>query len=655
MEGVTHYPIEAQLHWIVLAPLLGFALIGLAGARLGRGAVSLLGPAAPGVAFVYALDALQALRGAPEATVLAEPLWSWLDLGALSVSVGLRVDALAATLALVVTGVGFLIHVYSVGYMGHEPDGSYARYFAFLNLFTFAMLVLVLADNLVVFFVGWEGVGLCSYLLIGFWYRDLANSDAGRKAFVVNRVGDLAFVLGMFVAWRAFGTLDFARLNQEAHDDGGLATLCTLLFFIGATGKSAQLPLHVWLPDAMAGPTPVSALIHAATMVTAGVYMIGRLGGLYAVAPATLAVVAWVGCLTALYAGWVALAQRDIKKVLAWSTISQLGTMFVAMGVGAYASGLFHLVTHAFFKATLFLGAGAVIHGLAGEQDLGRMGGLARRMPVTALCTLLGALALAGVPPLSGFFSKDAILFAVGVSSVPGRSALCLLAWSAAALTGLYVARMMTLAFLGAPRSAAAAHAHEPRGTMAFALLVLAALAAAGGALGLPEAVAHGADRLGAFLAPGWAGAGHGPAAGAGGHAGLLEAERALMLRSGLLGVSVLAVGVLACTAWGGALEALFEADPGLAALRRAALGRFYVDEVYGAAVVRPLVAGSRLLWRVVDVGLVDAVVNGLARLVGLAAVALRPLQGGLLRGYAALLAAATVLLVVWAARGWFR
>ncbi len=395
--------------------------------------------------------------------MIEERVYSWITSGAFRADFTLLLDPLSAMMILVVTGIGSLIHIYSTAYMHEETPPEYARYFSYLNLFAAFMLVLVLGANFLVMFVGWEGVGLCSYLLIGFWFQKKSAADAGKKAFIVNRIGDFGFVLGVLLLWTAFGTIDFRGVAEMAagyapEETFGRLSLITLLLFIGATGKSAQIPLYVWLPDAMEGPTPVSALIHAATMVTAGVYMIGRNAVLFAHAPETLAIVAVVGAATALMAGTIGLVQNDIKRVLAYSTVSQLGYMFLAMGVGAFGAGIFHLYTHAFFKALLFLGSGAVIHALAGEQDLRRMGGLKAQLPITYWTFLVGALAIAGVPGLAGFFSKDEILFRTFAN---GHQVLWIVGVLTSLLTALYMFRLVFLAFHGAPR----AGAEHPPGT----------------------------------------------------------------------------------------------------------------------------------------------------------------------------------------------
>jgi NADH-quinone oxidoreductase subunit L len=460
---------------IPLLPFLGFVINASLGRRMSKslsGGVACLAMIA---AFAVSVAAVMRMLGDSSGAV-QQDVYTWIASGRLNIPFSLRVDHLSAVMILVVTGIGSLIHIYSTGYMHDETDGEYARYFSYLNLFGSFMLVLVLGANFPVMFVGWEGVGLCSYLLIGFWFRKKSAADAGKKAFIVNRIGDFGFVLGMLLIFATFGTLDFQQVAAAADTRAiepamGVMTIATLLLFLGAAGKSAQIPLYVWLPDAMEGPTPVSALIHAATMVTAGVYMIGRNAVLFSHAPTTLAVVAAIGVATALMAGTIGLVQNDIKRVLAYSTVSQLGYMFLAMGVGAYAAGIFHLYTHAFFKALLFLGSGAVIHALAGEQDLRNMGGLKKYVPVTYWTFLIGALAIAGVPFLSGFFSKDEILFRTYTSSNPSAKLLWTVGAITSLLTATYMFRLVFLAFHGERRhdvpvetshGAPAADPHDP-------------------------------------------------------------------------------------------------------------------------------------------------------------------------------------------------
>src|SRR6516165_5255225 len=491
--------------YIVLLPLLGAALNFLAGPWLqktfGKRAISLVGCGVVVVAFALAVKAFAAMLGAPpENRFMLDQLWKWIDIGGLKLEIAFWLDPLSMVMTLIVTGVGGLIHIYSTGYM-HDEE-SYWRFFGWLNLFTFAMLVLVLGDNLWLMFVGWEGVGLCSFALIGFWYKVLANTTAGNKAFIVNRVGDWAFVIALYSLFAALGKVGHPTLvtREVAHYAPLLAgmpgylgmtmvTFVTLLMFAGATGKSAQIPLYVWLPDAMAGPTPVSALIHAATMVTAGIYMVARLSGIYAHAPEASAVVAAIGACTAFFAATIAVVQTDIKKVLAYSTISQLGFMFVAAGVGAYGVAIFHLYTHAFFKACLFLGAGSVIHALHGEQDIRKMGGLARKIPVTFVTFAVATAAIAGIPPLAGFFSKDEILWFAFASDRGGSPLLFAIGAATALLTALYMFRLLWLAFLGRSRMTpeASHHVHESTRSMTSVLVLLAGLSAIGGFIAVPH------------------------------------------------------------------------------------------------------------------------------------------------------------------------
>ena len=628
MEG-NYYPL---LKWILLAPLAGFLLNGFLGKRfLGEKAGGVIGSLAILAAFVFAAMSFSDLLNLPpENRLLRDTLFNWISAGTFSVDAAFRFDPLAAVMALIVTGVSFLIHVYSAGYM--HGDAGYNRYFSYLNLFVFFMLALVLADNPVVMFVGWEGVGLCSYLLIGFWYEDPEKATAGRKAFVTNRVGDAGFLLGLMLlsavlASNGVAGLDFATLKANAHLltqyrflGMGAATLVGLLLFFGATGKSAQFPLYVWLPDAMAGPTPVSALIHAATMVTAGVYMLARMSFLYELAPRALEVVLLVGCFTAFFAAVIGLLQKDIKKVLAYSTVSQLGYMFMAAGAGAYSAAVFHLATHAFFKALLFLAAGSVIHGMSGEQDLFKMGGLKKEMPFTFLLTAAGWLAIAGVPGLSGFYSKDLILekvFEHGGKFLWGAGVVT------AGLTAFYTTRLFVLAFLRDRRREN--HAHESPLTMTLPMAVLALLAVGGGFF-LRE-------RLFVFLDPAWARPEH-----------TAEAAR-LMYISVAAGLS-------------GIAAAFALTLPGPAAALKAALPRlhslvyhkFYVDEIYGLLIIKPLrYAADKVLFALVDAGLIDGImVNGAARASYGAGRLLAKAQNGRLDVYALVFAFGVAALLFW-------
>jgi len=611
------------LRWIPLLPLAGMLFHVLLGRAVGRKAVGAVACATVGVSFLLAIRAFAQLGA--DGGVLSDVAYRWIDVGGLSADVALAIDPLSAVMCLVITGVGFLIHVYSTGYMGHDPD--YARYFAYLNLFTASMLVLVLGDSLPLMFVGWEGVGLCSYLLIGFWYTDPAKADAGKKAFVVNRVGDAGFIVGMAVLFWAMAatghsSLRFVDINASAATlPAGVTLAAALLLFVGATGKSAQLPLFVWLPDAMAGPTPVSALIHAATMVTAGVYMVARLSGLYTAAPQALSVVAVVGAITALGAASVGLVQNDIKKVLAYSTVSQLGYMFLALGVGAFGAAIFHVMTHAFFKALLFLGAGSVIHGLHEEQDIRRMGALRSRMPVTWLTFLVGTLAIAGIPGLAGFFSKDEILAA---TYDKGAFALWGMGVAAATMTAFYMTRLLVLTFHGEFRGDHHKweHAHESPVSMTSALVVLAVLSVVGGYVGVPT-ILGGANHFGHYLAP------------AVGHHELHVPHSTELF---LMGVSIAAAVLGMGAAWF-IYSRSPRADEAFAARAAGVHGllsnAYYVDRAYDRAIVAGTVRGGETLWKRVDVAIIDAAANALAGTVRAFGGSWRSWASGNVQGYA--------------------
>jgi NADH-quinone oxidoreductase subunit L len=619
--------------WLIpLFPLVGFVLNGLFGWSWREKVVGWLGAGVVGVSFVAALAVFRSFLALPaDERHVTITLYRWLESGSLSVDVGFLLDPLSMVMVLVVTGVGFLIHVYSIGYM--HGDRGFARYFSFLNLFTFAMLLLVLADNYLLMFVGWEGVGLCSYLLIGFWYQERYNAFAGRKAFVVNRIGDYGFTLGMLLLFAVYGTFRYDAIFSQASQGAGAWALgaITLLFFVGATGKSAQIPLYVWLPDAMAGPTPVSALIHAATMVTAGVYMVARSHVLFLLAPNSLLVVACIGVFTALFSASIAVANNDIKRVLAYSTISQLGYMFVGAGVGAFAAGIFHLMTHAFFKALLFLGAGSVMHALGGETDLRNMGGLKEKLPITYWTMLVGTLAIAGIPPLSGFFSKDEILWR-SFSSPYGRFWIWLIGWIAAGLTAFYMLRLIYLAFHGGPRMAPgiAAHVHESPPVMTVPLILLALLSVIGGYVGVPKALG-GNPIFERFLEPVFQRYGSQVVEKAGEHGpGLELALMALSVAIALAGIAAAFVLYLRKTEIPGVLAARF---PGL---YRLLLNKYYVDEIYDALVVRPIHRFSdAFLWRFFDAQVVDGAVNGMAAAVERAAQRLRRTETGRVQNYA--------------------
>jgi NADH-quinone oxidoreductase subunit L len=617
-----------QWIWLAVAlPLAGFLVNGALALRRKPAVlpVSIVGSGVLLGAFLVSLAVAVELLGAPPHEPQVVRLWSWMPVGALQIDLAFQVDQLAVVMLLVVTGVGSLIHLFSVGYMREDP--GYARYFAYLNLFVVFMLVLVLGSSLPVLFIGWEGVGLCSYLLIGFWFTEKANADAGKKAFIMNRIGDFGVLVAMFLLWRELGTLDFARIAQLAPTElvagGTVVTLITLFLFLGCTGKSAQIPLYTWLPDAMAGPTPVSALIHAATMVTAGVYLVARTNVLFAMAPVSSAVVAGIGAVTAIFAATIALKQYDIKKVLAYSTVSQLGYMFVGVGSAAYAAGVFHLVTHAFFKALLFLGSGSVIHAMhhayhathshEDAQDMRNMGGLRQYMPWTFWLMTIATFAIAGVPPLSGFFSKDEILasaFARG-AEMPVYYLFYALCVVAAFLTAFYMARLMAMTFLGDNRTGGEErrHLHEAPWIMTGPLVVLGALTVVGGVINLPAFVG-GHHWLESWLEPVTA------AAAAFAKVELPHGSTELFLVGAavLVGVVGLALGYRLTLAR--RISPAHEAaeDRGVA---RVLNRKYFVDELYDAAVVRPLVRLSRVvLWKGVDQGVIDgAAVNGSARL----------------------------------------
>ncbi len=622
------------VYWIPLIPFLGAAFLALAGRRLPRALVSVIGCGTVGTAFGATIMLWNTVNRWPAAARRAEmSLGTWFGVNGFNVDLGFLVDPLSLTMALVVTGVGFLIHLYSAGYMHDDP--RFASYFARLNLFVGSMLVLVFGNNFLVLFAGWELVGLCSYLLIGFWCDRPPAAAAAMKAFVVNRVGDLGFLIALLFIVSVFGTLDYGVVFGKAAEKLGpgtvAATAVALLLFCGAVGKSAQIPLHVWLPDAMEGPTPVSALIHAATMVTAGVYMVARCHPLFELSPLAQDVVAWTGVLTALFAALIALVQTDLKRMLAYSTISQLGTMFVAVGVGAYAAGIFHLVTHAFFKALLFLAAGSVMHALAGEIDMRRLGGLATTLPLTTVTFGIGALALAGVPGLSGFFSKDEILWqalsrgGVGLWAVGALTAF---------LTAVYVFRAFSLTFLGQHRgpSARLARAHESPTTMTGPLVLLSVGAVIAGWFGVPEPFG-GHDLIGAYLSPVFP-----PAESAGGGTGLPAGagEIQWMLAAFYLGLIVLAAVVVREPYWDRAGRSTI---PRLVWRVRDVVGpwltaKFYVDELYEARIVTPLLRLAAALERRLDRAGIDAAADGLANRVTAAADSLRAAQSGYARTY---------------------
>jgi len=666
---------NALLRWIPFLPLAAAVIhgvmLGLVRRPLSRRVTIFLSCGAVLASFLLSLFAFAELIGPEGSRVRVDNLYTWVGAGKFSAEAAFLLDPVSAVMILVVTFVGFLIHVYSIGYMDddHRDDTGFQRFFCYLNLFTFSMLMLVLGDNLLVMFLGWEGVGLCSYLLIGFWYSDRWNAYCGLKAFVVTRIGDVGFLVGIFTLFWALAdvgkpTVAFREIATAfpliadrvvtlpawlGSAQWKLATLVGLLFFFGACGKSAQIPLYVWLPDAMAGPTPVSALIHAATMVTAGVYMVCRMSFLYAAAPGASAVIAWTGAITAIFAATIAITQTDIKKVLAYSTVSQLGYMFLAAGCGGYAAALFHLATHAFFKALLFLGAGAVIIAMHHEQDTDKMGGLARAIPRTRWVFLIGVITISGFPPFSGFFSKDEILLtAFGARDIAAHNWLYTIGVVTAVLTSLYMFRLYFRTFHGATHLPPEKfrRLHEPPETVRYPLYVLAAFSLIAGFAGLPQVYGDwlgipDSNSLAHFLAPALAGGPHDP--------GVSHGEE---LRLALFAMGAATAGLVA--AWW-----LYLRNPELPGrfmqafhgLWRLLHEKYFVDEVYDALFVRPTVwISDRVFFRSVDAGLIDGVaVNGVARGVqALAAQGLKYVQSGLTQSYLFLMILGTVTILGW-------
>ncbi|MBN1571367.1 MAG: NADH-quinone oxidoreductase subunit L [Acidobacteria bacterium] len=633
--------------WLIpLAPLVGSAINGLAGKRFAKSVVSLVACGASAVSLLLALASFfELLKLAPEQRHIAKVCFTWIASGDFVAKAEFLLDPLSAVMLLVVTGVGFIIHIYSIGYM-HAEDGYY-RFFSYMNLFLFSMLILVLSGNFLLMFVGWEGVGLCSYLLIGYYIDRRSAGDAGKKAFIVNRIGDVGFILGVFLIFLTFGSLNFGdvfgRIASAAErfpvESGvGVLTAIGILLFIGATGKSAQIPLYVWLPDAMEGPTPVSALIHAATMVTAGVYMVVRCSPIFSRAPIAMEVVMVVGIATALLAATIGLVQKDIKRVLAYSTVSQLGYMFVAAGVGAFSAGIFHLMTHAFFKALLFLGAGSVIHALGGEQDLLRMGGLRKHTPITFWTMLIAALTISGIPPLAGFFSKDEILWAAWSHGYP---LIWLLGFITAGLTAFYMFRLIFLTFFGTARHSEEVrhHLHESPASMTGPLVVLGILSIIGGFVGLPAWL--GANRFLKFLEPSLA------LTWSPGHA---EASHSVEVIFAALSIAAALIGIYAA-------YRLYIRNPNAAGemarrwkgIYRLLFRKYYVDEMYDATIVHPTLNGStRLLWKQTDVGIIDRAVNGAGETIQALASILKNVQNGLIRSYAVWILAGTVAVLVY-------
>jgi len=610
--------------WLIpLFPLIGFLINGLVGKSLPKSVVGTIGSAAVGLSFLVTVAIFLEFLKLPEGVHAVEKVvYTWIASGPFKVSVAFLIDPLSLIMLLVVSGVSTLIHIYSIGYM-HDDEGFY-RYFAYLNLFVFAMLILVSANNFLLMFVGWEGVGLCSYLLIGFWYEKKSASDAGKKAFVVNRIGDFGFLLGVFLIFWTFGSVNFSEVFPLAAKypmGSGVLTAITLCLFLGATGKSAQIPLYTWLPDAMEGPTPVSALIHAATMVTAGVFMVARCSTMFVLSPISMTAVAGVGALTAIYAATIGITQFDIKRVLAYSTVSQLGYMFLACGVGAFTSGIFHLMTHAFFKALLFLGSGSVIHGMHGEQDMRHMGGLKKHMPITYWTFILATLAIAGIFPFAGFFSKDEILFH---SLVSGHTIFWGIATLAAFITAFYMFRAVFMTFHGEEKfDHHHVHPHESPPLMTIPLMTLAGLSVVGGLVGFP--IIKGANKFKDFLAPAITPLVH-----------EVHAPAWFEITMMIFSMAVAGAGIYMAYKFYIAKPALPEkVIEKIPVVYDLVYNKYYMDEIYDATVVEPIKNGSDFLWHGVDENIIDGAVNGSATTVGWLSSHLRKLETGFVQSYA--------------------
>ena len=627
-------------YWIPLLPFIGFLINGLGRKAISKSIVGFIGCAV--IFLSFCLSVVVFLQASKEGfTTRNITYFPFINLDKIHIPFEFQIDQLTSLFLLIITGVGFLIHVYSASYMKEETQSGYGRYFSYLNLFVFSMLLLVMGGNYVVMYMGWEGVGLCSYLLIGFWFKNNDYSNAAKKAFIMNRIGDFGFLLGTFWLLSLYGTVSF---NELFNSQTGIITSIsgnttaltgiTLLFFLGATGKSAQIPLYTWLPDAMAGPTPVSALIHAATMVTAGIYMIARSNIMYSLAPVTMAVVAIVGLATAIFAAVIALKQNDIKKVLAYSTVSQLGYMFLGLGVGAYSAAVFHVMTHAFFKALLFLGAGSVIHAMGGEQDINKMGGLGKKMRITYITFFIACLAIAGIPPFSGFFSKDEILAAAFASN----PILYVIGLGGALLTAFYMFRLLALTFAGKFRGTDEQlhHVHESAAAITFPLITLAILSTIGGLVGIPEIFVKNGHKLGAFLAP------------------IFERSNKILMAHHvpeqteiiLLGVSVILVIAVCFWAWNKykSYSPEKKAESGFA---KAIQNKFYIDELYDFIIVKPLKSLSGTLSNVVDKSGIDGIVNGVGKSINYGSRQIRLLQSGQVGTYIFLMVIGMLVLFI--------
>ena len=627
------------IYLIPLLPLIGFLINGLARNVLSKSLVSIIGSGVIFLAFLLSVVVFLNVRHEGFIPQIIS-YFDFINVGKIHVSFAFQVDQLSSLFLLIITGVGFLIHVYSTSYMKEENNANFARYFSYLNLFVFSMLLLVMGANYVIMFIGWEGVGLCSYLLIGYWFKNTIYNNAAKKAFIMNRIGDLGFLLGIFWMINAFGSVSFHDLfnNENGIITPAVSTSTitgiTMLLFVGAMGKSAQIPLYTWLPDAMAGPTPVSALIHAATMVTAGIYMIARSNLMYTLAPTTMTVVAIVGLATAIFAATIALKQNDIKKVLAYSTVSQLGYMFLGLGVGAYTSAVFHVMTHAFFKALLFLGAGSVIHAMGGEQDIRKMGGLSKHMRITYITFFIGCIAIAGIPPFSGFFSKDEIL----AGAFAKNPVLYVIGLGGALLTAFYMFRLLAMTFMGKFRGTDEQlhHVHESPSAITIPLIVLAFLSMVGGLIGIPEFMTSNGHKLGEFLDPIFASS----------NAILVKHEIPHQTEWILTGVSTILIIIISGWAWKKykSYQLQTAEETGFAKVLQ---NKWYVDELYDAIIVKPLKSLSLFFNNVIERSGIDGLVNGVGRGINYGSRQIRLLQSGQVGAYILMMVIGMIILFI--------
>ncbi len=614
------------VYLIPLLPLIGFLINGLGRKHLSKSLIGIIGCGVVLASFIISVWVFMQVR---DGNTHVAHYFDFINVGSLKIPFEFKIDQLSSLFLLIITGVGFLIHVYSTSYMQEEKTEHFGRYFSFLNLFIFSMLLLVLGGNFVIMFIGWEGVGLCSYLLIGYWFKKQEYNKAANKAFIMNRIGDLAFLIAIFWLINKLGTVSYDQVFSAANLaklNATDVTVITLLLFVGATGKSAQIPLYTWLPDAMAGPTPVSALIHAATMVTAGIYMIARSNLLYSLSPITMDIVAYVGLATALLAATIALKQNDIKKILAYSTVSQLGFMFLALGCGAYTAAVFHVMTHAFFKALMFLGSGSVIHAMGGEQDIRNMGGLNKKLKITFITFLIGCIAIAGIPPFSGFFSKDAILLSAFVKN----PVLYGIALFTALLTAFYMFRLLFITFSGKFRGTQEQehHLHESPAAMTIPLIILAVLSIIGGFVGIPEVFMHGGDKIGEFLLPVI------PAL-HGGHTVSHSTEYML------IGLSTALVVAMIIFAWYKFRNYQHKEATGFGKVLE---NKWYVDELYEKFIVNPLNKFGGFLKNVIEKSVIDGLVNGVGKAVNYGSRQLRLAQSGQVGNYVLLMVVSMVL-----------